>query len=54
VVILGVQFQHGVYKLWLSLTLAELIDDGVSVVPDLVVLEVLERGRVEPCDFVLQ
>jgi hypothetical protein len=52
-VILGVQFQHGVYKLWLSLTFAELIDDGVSVVPDLVVLEVLERGRVEPCDFVL-
>jgi hypothetical protein len=26
----------------------------VSVVPDLVVLEVLERGGVKPCDFVLE
>jgi hypothetical protein len=53
-VVLRVKLQHGVYELWFALARAELINNSVSVVPDLVVLEVLECGWVEPCDFVFQ
>jgi hypothetical protein len=33
---------------------AEGVDDGVAVVPDLVVLEVDQRGGVEPGDFAVE
>jgi hypothetical protein len=54
VVILRVLLQHVVYEVGLARWRAKRVDDGVPVVPDLVVLEMLERRRVEPCDFVLE
>jgi hypothetical protein len=53
-VVLRVLLQHGVYELGFPIWGAKRIDDGVAVVPYLVVLEVLECRWVEPCDFVLQ
>jgi hypothetical protein len=54
VVVLRVLLQHVVDELGLAIGGAERIDDGVAVVPDLVVLEVLERRRIEPRDFILE
>lgn len=53
VIVLGILLEHCTYELGFALRCAQGIDDGVTVVPDLVVFEMLERGRIEPCDFVL-
>src|SRR5689334_6784102 len=53
-IVLGILLKHCVYEFCFALGRAKRIDDGVSVMPYLVVLEVLEGGRVEPRDFVLQ
>ena len=53
-IVLGVELQHRVDKLGLSVWRAELIDDGMSMVPYLVILEVFQRGGIQPCDFVFE
>jgi hypothetical protein len=51
-VVLRIALQHLRYKCALALGRAQLVDDDVSVVPDLVILEVLEGCGIEPDDFV--
>lgn len=53
-VVLRVLLQHAIDKFGLTLWRAKRINNRMSVVPYLVVLEVLEGGRVEPCNFVLE
>jgi hypothetical protein len=50
-VILGVLLQHGCDKVCFSFGRAQLVDDCLSMMPYLIILEVFKCGRVEPGDF---
>ena len=54
VVVLAVLREHVVQELRFTLGRVERVDDGLAVVPDLVVFEVAQGDGVEPGDFVLE
>lgn len=51
VIVLHIQLEHLHQKILFAFRAVELVYDGVAVVPDLVVLLVLEGDPVEPLDF---
>lgn len=53
-VVLIVYCEHNSNEVGLSIGVVQLGDNGLTVVPDLVVLQVFERGAVEPLNFFLE